>query len=430
MKMTNVPKVVIKTMFTPSYKNLNYKYNSKEKVLNNTMNMFDYYSDNKKRALYMFDYYQGKLTKKDTMNIILENGEYATEEDIIKRKKEYSKYIENSNIYKLVISFPEKYLEKNVDIKKFEKELATKVIPMFFKKCKFVDLNKMSYQFSLHTDTDNLHFHFSFCEKKPNYRCTDNKIKYRNKGKLTEKELNFFKNEILHYINKEKYFTPEVVKLNNEIETLKTFFNKDNKNFLLHDKDDLILENKILELGRLLYRYRGDNNQKIKYGSIKDKEIKNLTNDIRRYIFSNKNPELKNEYDKFKISLENLNEYFNKINIDNNIKSKANNDFIKRKTQYIDNYIFNAIVNHAFSTNRKINQNDIIKEIVYSNYKKNKKQSRYDILNRYFTKTNNIKYINRYRINQAVKNVNKELAEAEKEFAKLFIEEEKQVSLI
>jgi hypothetical protein len=156
--------------FTPSFKNLNFKYPTKEYVHNSTMNMFDYYADKKKKAFFMLDYFSGKIGKDEEMNIMFENGEYATQSQIEERKKQYAKYIENSNIYKMVISFPEGYLEENVDIKEFEKALAKDIIPMFLKKCGFQDMNKMSYQFSLHTNTDNLHFHLSFAEKEPNYK--------------------------------------------------------------------------------------------------------------------------------------------------------------------------------------------------------------------------------------------------------------------
>ena len=65
----------------------------------------------------MLDYFSGKIGKDEEMNIMFENGEYATQSQIEERKKQYAKYIENSNIYKMVISFPEGYLEENVDIK-------------------------------------------------------------------------------------------------------------------------------------------------------------------------------------------------------------------------------------------------------------------------------------------------------------------------
>ena len=219
--MTSSPNVVVVNMFTPSYKNLNFKYPTQNKVHSATMNMFDYYADVKKKAFFMLDYFQGKFGKEKEMNIMFENGEYATKDEIEKRKKQYEKYIENSNIEKLVISFPDGYLEQSVDIKKFEKDMAKHIIPMFLKKCGYDDIKNMSYQFALHTDQDNLHFHLSFCEKKPNYKSFGNKLSYRNSGKLSQKELGFLKNEIEHYIEKEKVFTPLLKETNKEIlETL------------------------------------------------------------------------------------------------------------------------------------------------------------------------------------------------------------------
>ena len=115
------PKVVVMNKYTPSYKNLNFQYSTKQSVYNSTMNMFDYYADVKKKAFFMLDYFSGKIGKDKEMNIMFENGEYATKDEIEKRKKQYEKYIENSNIYKLVISFHEGFLEEDADIKKLEK---------------------------------------------------------------------------------------------------------------------------------------------------------------------------------------------------------------------------------------------------------------------------------------------------------------------
>lgn len=417
--MTNVPKVVIKNKYTPSYKNLNFKYSTKQAVYDSTMNMFDYYANNKKKAFFMLDYFSGKIGKNKEMNIIFENGEYATKEQIENRKKQYEKYIENSNIYKLVISFPKGYLEENVDIQKFEKTLAKKIIPMFLKKCGFYDIKNMSYQFSLHTNTEHLHFHLSFAEKKANYKSYGKELKYRFKGELTQKELGFLKNEIEHYINKEKEFTPLLTKTNKEIESLKKYFNPKERNFLLNNKDDLILEDNIVKLGKLLSEKRECTDQRIKFNSIKSKEITNLTNDIKKYIFSKKDSEFYVEYKEFKQSLKDINSYFERIAESNNIK-EVDKSLIKSKREYLDNYVLNAIVNHANYRN-KMSENKLLQEIVYKEYKKNKTHSKLDILNNYLSssvRTNQFK--NKYKIRQAVKNINQELEDAEKEFDKLF----------
>lgn len=418
--MTKTPNVVVVNKFTPSYRNLNYNYPSQKSVYNSTMNMFDYYADVKKKAFFMLDYFQGKFGKEKEMNIMFENGEYATQEQIEQRKKQYAKYIENSNIDKLIISFPEGYLEQNVDIPKFEKELAKHIIPMFLKKCGYADIKNMSYQFALHTDQDNLHFHLSFAEKKPNYKSYGKELQYRNAGLLSQKELAFLKNEVEHYIEKEKLFTPLLTKTNKEIEELKKYFNPKEKNFLLRDKEDILLEEKINKLGEMLYEKRSNSNQRIKYNSIKESDIIKLTNEIKKYLYTGKESDFKKEYKNFKSSLKDINNYFKRIAENNNIK-EIDNSLIKRKEKYLDNYVLNAIVNHAYYKKAKISENDLLQEIVYTEYKKSKMRTRFNIVTDYLSNVNkNLKFKNKYKINQAVKNINDELEEAQKDFEKLF----------
>lgn len=419
--MNNTPKVVIMNMFTPSYKSLNNKYRTQQSVYDSTMNMFDYYSDNKKKAFFMLDYFSGKLSKNEEMNIMFENGEYATKGEIEKRKKQYARYIENSNINKLVISFPEGYLEESVDIKEFEKIMAKHIIPMFLKKCGYADIKNMSYQFSLHTDQDNLHFHLSFAEKKPNYKSYGKELKYRHAGKLTQKELGFLKNEIEHYIEKEKVFTPLLTKTNKKLDNLKKYFSPKDKNFLLRNKDDILLEDKIMRLGELLSNSRSDINQRVKYNSIKNKEIRQLTNEIKKQIFS-KDSNFKEEYKGFKNTLKEINQYFISVAQINNIDI-VDDSLVKSKNKYFDNYVMNAIVNHVYykSQHKNISENDIIREMIYKQYKQSKYNSKYDIVLNYLSnlsKSNQFK--NKYEIKQAVKSINDELEEAQRDFDKLF----------
>lgn len=421
------PNVVVKNMFTPSFKNLNHIYKTQNQVHNSTMNMFDYYANEKKKAFFMLDYFSGKIGKDKEMNIIFENGEYATKNEIEARKKQYAKYIENSNIYKLVISFPENYLEENVDIKKFEKDLAKDIIPMFLKQCGFENIENMSYQFSLHTNTDNLHFHLSFTEKKPNYKRTFSKeLEYRHAGKLEQKELNFLKNEIEHYINCDKHIYTSLVKeTNKEIELLKKYFNPKEKNFLLNDKSDILIEEKINKLGKLLEEKRDSKNQRIKFNSIKNKEIRDLTKEIKRNIFSKKDTELYNDYQNFKNSLNEINKYFTEIAKRNHSK-EVDDSFIKSKQKYLDNYVLNAIVNYA--QYKKITDSKIIQEAVYKEYKKNKKRNKFDILTSYLSSSNRkSQFVSKYKIKEAVRNINDELEQAEKEFENLFKEDKEHV---
>jgi hypothetical protein len=432
--MTKSPKVVFNSLFTLAINNPDSKFKNHKRSIKRIEDMFDYYVNEEKRAMSMFDYYTGKLTKEKTMNLVVENGNFATESEVEKRKKQAVKYLQNSNLWQGVISFNNDYINENISIHKLEKELATNILPKFFKKCGFKDTDKMFYQLSLHTDTDNLHFHFSFMEKQPNYIYSKNKIGYRRTGELTQQEIDFLKNQVIHTIEKEKIYTPLLIETNKEIDELKKYFSPKEKNYLLRNKKDLILEEKILRLGQLLYNDRLGKDSKIKYGSIKNKEIIDLTKDIKNYLFSKSNDNFKLEYNNFKESLNKINDYFYKINEDNNIKNiKVDTTAIDNKNKYVDNYIYNAIVNHAqyYYKNEtkkinKIKENDIIQEIVLKHYLQNKKQTRKDILKNYLSNSNHKqKYKNKQEIENAIKNINDEMEDAQKEFSKLFQNNEK-----
>ncbi len=428
--MTKSPKVIFNSIFTLALNNPDSKYKNHSKSIKRVQKMYDYYTNEEKRAMSMYDYYTGKLTKENTMNLIKEDGTFATEKEVEKRKKLAIKYLENSNLWQGVLSFNNDYINENIDIHKLEKELATNILPKFFKRCGFKDTNKMFYQLALHTDTDNLHFHFSFMEKEPNYIYHKNKIGYRRSGELSQNEIDFLKSQVVHTIEKEKIYTPLLKETNKEIEELKKYFSPKEKNYLLRDKKDLILEEKILRLGQLLYKERYDNDSKIKYGSIKDKEIINLTKDIKNYLFSKNNDNFKLEYNNFKESLNKINNYFYKINEDNNIKDiVVDTTLTDSKNKYMNNYIYNAIVNYANYNYKKetknitkIKENDIIQEIILKHYLNNKKQTRKDILKTYFTNTSSKqKFRNKREIENAIRNINDEMDEAQKEFSKLFI---------
>ena len=428
--MIKSPKVIFNSIFTLALNNPDSKYKNHSKSIKRVQKMYDYYTNEEKRAMSMYDYYTGKLTKENTMNLVIEDGTFATEKEVEKRKKLAVKYLDNSNLWQGVLSFNNDYLNENIDIHKLEKELATNILPKFFRKCGFKDTNKMFYQLALHTDTDNLHFHFSFMEKVPNYEYAKNKVGYRRTGELSQNEIDFLKAQVIHTIEKEKIYTPLLKETNKDIEELKKYFSPKEKNYLLRDKKDLILEEKILRLGQLLYKERYDNNAKIKYGSIKDKEIINLTKDIKNYLFSKNNDNFKLEYNNFKESLNKINNYFYKINEDNNIKDiVVDTTLTDSKNKYIDNYIYNAIVNYANYNYKKesknitkIKENDIIQEIILKHYLDNKKQTRKDILKTYFTNTNSKqRFRNKREIENAIKSINDEMTEAQKEFSKLFI---------
>ena len=78
-----------------------------------------------------------------------------------------------------------------------------------------------------------------------------------------------------------------------------------------------------------------------------------------------------------------------------------------------------------FKSNSKkyktLNPDDILREIILKEYKKNKNQNKYTILSNYLSNTvPKMKYQNKYKIINAVKSINAEMEEAQKEFSKLF----------
>lgn len=431
--MTKSPKVIFNSLYTLSINNPDNKYCNRKRSLKRIVDMYDYYTNEEKRAMSMYDYYTGNINKDKTMNLILENGKFASEKEVARRKTLAVEYLQDSNLWQGVLSFNNDYINENIDIHKLEQELATNILPMFFKKCGFKDKDKMFYQLALHTDTDNLHFHFSFMEKEPNYIYAKNKIGYRRTGKLKQSEIDFLKAQVVHTIEKQKIYTPLLIETNKEIDELKSFFSPKEKNYLLRNKKDLLYEEKILKLGQLLFNERFNKDTKIKYGSIKNKEIQELTKDIKKYIFSRSN-NFNLEYANFKSALNDINNYFYKINKDNNIKEiEVDTSLIDSKSKYVDNYIYNAIVNYALYNYKKetskiknIKENDVIQSIILKNYLNNKKQTRKDILKNYLSNNNpKQKFKNKQNIEQAIKNINDEMEEAQREFSKLFKNNEK-----
>lgn len=428
--MTASPKVIFNCRFTHAFNRREENYTPKqiEGLKKKIARKFDYFSNESKRVMNLFDYYTGEINKDKNMNLVIEDGSYATKEEIEKRKKRFVKYAETSNLWQGVISFNNDYLNENISIQDLEQELIKNVLPRLFKKMGFKDKKNMAYNLSFHNDTDNLHAHISFIEKKPNYISGNNKLVFRRKGELTQEEIDFMKNEVVFAVERKNYLSPMIKITNEEIENLKKYFNPKERNFILHDKEDLLLEDDILRLGKLLYNERKNNFKRIKYNSIKNDEIKDLTNKIKNYLFCSKS-EYYDDYLKFKESINSLNDYIYKVNEDNNV-STINVDKLlsENKKEYLDNYIYNAIVNHAdymFKTNAKkyktVDPDEILKELILKEYKKNKNQTRYNILNNYLSNTiPRMKYQNKYKIINAVKSINAEMEEAQKEFSKLF----------
>ena len=442
------PNVIFKSQYCLALKSRDNKLQSlnyKDDRLKDVDDMINYFSNEKKRTIGMFEYYMGH-TRNENYNLVMENGEYATKQDITRIKNNYKKYIENSNLWKGILSFKREYLDENIDIKTLEQKIAKEVMPQFLKYCGFKDIKNMSYVFSIHTNRKHQpHIHFAFIEKKPNYKYCDKKVNYRRKGKITLDEQRYLKRLVELVIEREKYYTPLLKKTNEDIDYLKSYFNTKEKNFILRNIDEIFIEEKILLLGELLRKYRTYNNQsskRIKYNSIKNdkigKEIKQLTKDIKNYLFNNPDSSLYRSKKEVDDDIRSLNNYFAKLNELNNEKTKTiNNSIATKKHNYIDNYIYNAIVNHSLykynylsafvkSKNHKneITIDDLIQEIVYLKSKNNfynEKERRKAVLDNYFKGNDlSLKFPNKYKVEKALKNINYEMEKASHEFSKLF----------
>lgn len=441
-------KVVFKSKYClalNSRDNKNKSSNYKEDRLKDVDDMVDYFSNEKKKTVGMFEYYMGH-TRKENYNLILEDGSNATKKDIARIKTEYKKYIENSNLWKGILSFKREYLDENIDIKTLEQKIAKEVMPQFLKYCGFKDIKNMSYVFSIHTNRKHQpHIHFAFIEKKPNFICANNKLGYRRKGKISIDEQNYLKRLVELAIEREKYYTPLLKKTNEDIDYLKSYFNPKERNFTLRNVNEIYIEEDILKLGELIKQYREQNNQtskKVKYNSIKNnelgKEIKSLTKEIKKYLFNDDTSILYASRKDINKDLENLNNYFDELNKNNNIEElTSDNSIVNKKEEYIDNYIYNSIVNHSLykyehismivknkNNIDKITIEDLIQEVAYQNSKRNKyndKQRRKLVLDNYFKGNSSIsKFPSKHQMEKALKNINYEMEKASQEFSKLF----------
>jgi len=444
------PDIVLKCKFNLALNHRDNKFqdkNYKQDREKDVEDMIDYFSNPKESATGMIDYYAGKLSGKK-YNLVLENGEYANKQDIKKLKKDYQKYIKDSNLWKGIISFNNPYIYENISLKTLEQKFAKEIMPQFLKYCGFKNSKDMSYVFAIHTKSKSrhIHIHFSFIEKKPNYMYSKNKINYRRMGTITADEKNYLKRLVALTIEREKYYTPLLTKTNEDIDELKTYFNPSDKNFILENSEELFIEEKILKLGALLKQYRQVNNntgKKIKYNSIKDnsigKEIKELTKDIKKYLFQNENSLLYDSQKEIDEDLKNINSYFDKINDDLNIKELVGNvGIVKTKQDYIDNYVYNSIVNHSlYKYNKvlntvktkkqyeKITMEDLIQELAYQNSLNdeilNDKQRRKKILSNYF-KSNDLKtkFPSKYKMESALRKINYEMEQSADKFSELF----------
>ena len=85
------PNVIFKSQYCLALKSRDNKLQSlnyKDDRLKDVDDMINYFSNEKKRTIGMFEYYMGH-TRNENYNLVMENGEYATKQDINKIKDDY-----------------------------------------------------------------------------------------------------------------------------------------------------------------------------------------------------------------------------------------------------------------------------------------------------------------------------------------------------
>jgi len=444
--MTKSPNVIFACEYLLGLNNKSnnrYGKNYESSRNNDVDEMFNYFSNPKKSVVKLFDYYMGH-TRREHYNLILEDGSIATQEEIEKRKNNYKKYIKNSNLWKGIVSFNNDFIDNNISFEKLEQRMAKEVIPQFLKYCGFKNVKDMDYTFAIHTNTKHYHIHLAFIEKKPNYEYRNGKIGYRKLGMLSADEKNYLKKLIQLAVERDKIYSPLLTETNKEIDEFKSYFKSTEHNFILNDINKIEIEEKILKLGQLLDEYRSNQDlfgKRINYNSIRrtdlGKEILTLTKDIKNYLYNDKSSELYNSKIRLDEELLKLNSYFKKLDEDNHIRNNINkSDYLKSKEKYIDNFVYNAIINHSLYKYNKIaltlkskgkqdmiTIEDIIQELAYQN-KKNKMsdlERRTKVLQNYF-RGNDIstKLPSKYKMEKAIRNINNEMEQSAQKFSELF----------
>ena len=256
------------------------------------------------------------------------------------------------------------------------------------------------------------------------------------------------KRQVSLAIERSKLYRPSLIKINEDLKHLQSYFNPKDRNFTLKNISDLDLEENIVRLGYLLKQIREIDKKYIKYGSLPKneigKEIRKLTNEIKNKLFDSKN-ELKLSKKEIDESIEKLNDIFLDIDKRNNIsnvgfESAFDNKMIQSKLEKTDNYILNAIVNHALynyhynkgKANKKtdkISFEDVIGEIaiiIYKDksnkyYQNNRKKFKLKLLENFFIYGS---YKNHDKMSNALRRLSKDSEDAAKQFYEMLSDNE------
>ncbi len=355
----------------------------KDYINKNEDSLFDYFMGGKKSDEVMKE----NQMKREEM-AMLKNGTFLLDKDVPTMQKRWCNYIEDSNIQLAVLSFNQNYVDENISIKELQKKIAVDVMPKFLSYCGYENPKEnLEWIVALHNDRDNnYHFHISWIEKNKCFRNRENKLAHKIRLTLSDNEINFLKRQASLTIERKKLYTPALIELEKDFKNLKQYFNPKDQNFTLKKLKDLKLEEKIIKLGFLLDKVRDGKTKYIKYNSLPKndigKEIRKLTSEIKKELFNDNT--LKKAKEEIYNSIDKINSILLDIDRRNNIsdvgfEKAINNKMIREKLDKNENYILNAIVNHALynfnNRKRKIKKDnftleDAINQFIYEEYKK------------------------------------------------------------
>lgn len=426
------------------------------------LGFFDYSRDEDKAHTSMFDYFMGGKKEENVLKrnkmvreemAMLKDGSFIKDDMVDKMRDDWSNYLEDSNCQLAVLSLYQDYVDENMDIKDLQKEVSMVLLPKLFKYCGYENPKEnLEWIVSLHNDRENnYHFHIAWVEKNKSYRYKNNKLGFRRQLKLSDEENNFFKRQVSLTIERNKLYRPALIKINESLEHLQKYFNPKDQNFTLKNISNLNLEEDILRLGYLLSQVRDTSKKYIKYGSLPKNEVGNeirlITNKIKDSLFD-MNDDLRLSKEEIDKSIENLNNIFLDIDKRNNIsnvgfESAFENKMIQEKLNKTENYILNAIVNHALynqiykktdkrTKTDKIVLEDIISEAVLIIYKdnrkkqlKDKRKKRLKILEDYFIYG---KYQNHDKLSNALRRLSKDSERAAEQFYEMLSEDVNEIN--
>lgn len=166
---------------------------------------------------------------------MLKDGTFIKDDMVSDMQKRWSNYLEDSNVNLAVLSLYQEYVDENINIDDLQREVAMKIMPKFLKYCGYEKPDKnLEWVVSLHCDRENnYHFHIAWIEKNKCYKLKNNTLGHRYKLKLDENENNFMKRQVSLSIERNKLYRPALIKINEDIEHLQSYFNPKDKNFTL-----------------------------------------------------------------------------------------------------------------------------------------------------------------------------------------------------